>query len=184
MSFDWGIFSLSQQDHIVEGCARKTTLWKVVRGRPHRGRLCEAVVTSAKSRLVRRTKVRAIYLHSSSMWHYSHKLKACYTLFVTVRKQWRNYFFVKKIKFRETWQKEVCTLFVIDPSFHECVQQKIGRKKFFEFVKKLPSPVNAFCEKVFCKMLTNLTNHSLHTIHVSHWFCPFVPFSSLFANSV
>ncbi len=93
--------------------------------------------------------------------------------------------FHEKIKFRETWQKEVYTLFVTDPSFCKCVEKrKIGRKKFFAFVKKLPTPANAFCEKVFRKMLTNLTNHSLHTIRVSHGFCPFVLFSSWLANSV
>ncbi len=89
-------------------------------------------------------------------------------------------FLQKKIEFRETWWKEVYTLFVIDPSFYECIQQrKIRWKKFFEFVRKLPTLANAFR-----KMLTNWTNHSLHTIRVLHEFCPFVPFSSLFANSV
>ncbi len=39
--------------------------------------------------------------------------KALYTLFLTVHKQWRNYFFMKKIEFREMWWKEVYTLFVI-----------------------------------------------------------------------
>ncbi len=38
------------------------------------------------------------------------------------------------------------------------------RKKFFDFVKTPPTSANAFCEKVFCEILTNLTNHSLYTL--------------------
>ncbi len=83
------------------------------------------------------------------------------------------------------WQKAVYTLFVIDPSFRECVyKRKIRQKKFFEFVKQPPTSANAFCEKVFREMLTNLTNRSLHTIRISQGFHLFIPFSSLFANSV
>ncbi len=111
------------------------------------------------------------------LWKYP---KARYTLFVTVHEQWRNHFFVKKIKFREKWQKWVYTLFVIDLCFRErVVESKIWRKNFFDFVKKLPTAANEFR-----KTLMNMTNYSLHTIRGSHRFRPFVPFSSLFANSV
>ncbi len=129
--------------------------------------------------------------HWLFLWLYSltlkssHPYKVHYTLFVTVRKQWRNDFFAKKIKFCKKWRKGVHTLFVINPSFRErVVESKIRRKKFFDFIKKPPTPANAFCEKVFHKTLINMTNYSLYTIRSLHGFRPFVPFSSLFANSV
>ncbi len=85
--------------------------------------------------------------------------------------------FSRKKLFREKWRKGVYTLLVIDSSFHErFVESKIRRKKFFDFVKKLPTPANAFCEKVFHKTLTNMTNYSLHTIQGLHRFSLFVPF--------
>ncbi len=93
-------------------------------------------------------------------------------------------FLRKKLSFTKR-DKKWSTHYQSNPSFRECVQkQKIGQKKFFEFVKKPPTLVNAFREKVFHEMLTNLTKHSLHTIRVSHGFHQFNLFSSLFANSV
>ncbi len=41
-------------------------------------------------------------------------------------------------------------------------KRKIRRKKFFDFVKKQPTPENTFCEKVFRETLTNMTNYSTH----------------------
>ncbi len=62
------------------------------------------------------------------LWYINHVINlawiasvARYTLFITVCKQWRNYFFVKKIKFRKKWRKGVYTLFVIDSSFRKHV---------------------------------------------------------------
>ncbi len=48
----------------------------------------------------------------------------------------------------------------------------------------LNSSKTAYPAKVFHEMLASLTNHSLHTIRILHKFFPFVPLSSLFANSV
>ncbi len=58
----------------------------------------------------------------------------CYTLFVAVRKQRRNHFSMKKIEFRETWQKHVYTQFVIDSSFRE---YKFQPQVSFTTVKKV-----------------------------------------------
>ncbi len=104
---------------------------------------------------------------------------ALYTLFVTVHKQWQNYFFTKKIKFRETWRKEVYTLFVIDPSFHG----EYGEKSSLNSSKNCLLRWTHFTKKFLAKR-SQIWRITQHTICVSHRFHPFVPFSSLFANSV
>ncbi len=97
-----------------------------------------------------------------------------YTLFVIVRKKWWNYFFATREKKRSTHYSSWTAVFT-----NVCSNWKYREKSSLNSLKKPPTLAN-----VLCKTLTNLTNHSLHIIRVSHEFCPFVPISSLFANSV
>ncbi len=107
--------------------------------------------------------------------------KACYTLFVTVCKQWPNHFLWKKLSFvihNENMSTRYSSLTAVFTKMNFVHKYPLLQwKKYFVFIKRLPTLANVFHKKVF--FLRN-AHESRWTIHYSH----FAWISSSFANRV